>query len=117
MNLVKHVDIINAEGMILGLFEDSERNIYLGHLLTEGKGKIYYKTTFELLNSFAINEFPLKELLVRSDDLLVRWENRHDRKTYLKEEFLELLEGGDKHFGDFHESIINKRFMNIIKGS
>ncbi|HBH49004.1 MAG TPA: hypothetical protein DDX98_10205 [Bacteroidales bacterium] len=100
-SLTKIGDVLNSEGAILALYEDQEKKFYLGSFLNDGSGTVYYAVDLYYFKSYLKSEITLKQLYLKSSSFLVKFKFRKTEKTYLKEDFTDLLQCGK----DFYKNI------------
>lgn len=96
MKLIKLTEILNSEGMILGLFEDNHQNYYLKSFIKPGGGYITYKVSKVALKNFYDNKCTIEDLLRISKSILISFEFRKESQTSAKEDFY-----GKLHCGNF----------------
>lgn len=114
--LQKKSDILNSEGSILGLFTDSKNNLYLGSFLKDGSGIIYYSVKSNILKDYLQSKLTLSELYNMSQSFLVKHKFREKVKTYLKEDFIDLLQYGANFYKDLSDSMKSKEIERIYGG-
>ena len=108
--LKKELDILNSEGTILGLYSDSKDNLFLGSLLKDGSGTVFYSVDLDLLRSFSQSKIILSDLYAMSKSFLIKHKFRREVKTYLKEDFSDSLQCGTKFYKDIPESMKSEDF-------
>ncbi len=107
-NLKKISDILNSEGTILGLYRDPKDNLFLGSLLKEGSGTIFYSVDLNQIKDYLKSELTISELYNESSSFLVNHKFRKEIKTYLKQDFLNSLQCGNEYYKDIPESMKSK---------
>ena len=90
-SLTKIGDVLNSEGAILALYEDQENKFYMSSFLNDGSGTIYYALNLDDFRGYLRSQTTLKELYLKSASFLVKFKFRKTEKTYLKEDFTDLL--------------------------
>ncbi len=105
-NLQKISELINTEGMILGLFKDEQKNYYLKSFVKSQRGHITYKVSKSALIKFRDNKYTIEDLLKDSDSTLVSHENASLNQTFVKDDFYGKLHCGNKKISDFSEGAI-----------
>lgn len=75
-------DILNSEGMILGLFADKHGNLFLRSILKDDFGFVFYSINAEILTKYFASEITLNQVYIQSDNDLITIQYR-DRKTAL----------------------------------
>ena len=114
--LKKIADILNSEGTILGLYSFNDE-LYLASYLTNKTGMVYYSTTKEKLLQYLQNKIILKQLYLECDDFIVSREFRNDTVTFFKQDFVDLLQCGDKYYNELSDSLKNSKIEDLINGS
>ena len=108
--LKKELDILNSEGTILGLYSDSKDNLFLESFLKDGSGTIFYSVDKNSLQRYSQSKIILSDLYAKSKSFLIRHKFRREVKTYLKEDFSDLLQCGNKFYRDIPESMKSEDF-------
>lgn len=92
-------DILNSEGMILGLFADKYKNLFLRSILIDGSGFVFYSTNDEILKNYFASEITLHEVFIESADNLITIQYR-DRKTDLinKMDLISMIQCGEDKY-------------------
>lgn len=114
--LKKVDDILNSEGTILGLYIFDER-LYLASYLADKSGMVYYSTTKDKILKYLNSNTTLKELYLDSDDFIVSRNFRSDTVTYLKQDFADQLQCGDKYYKELSDGLKNVNIKKQINGS
>jgi hypothetical protein len=111
-NLIRMYDILNSEGMVLGLFHErgNKKKLYLGSHLKKWTGNVFYSTNVELLNSFIRSEISISELYKLNDDVFVMYKSRSELKTLLKHEAEPEIFAGIRFYKDFEDGCKSKEF-------
>lgn len=110
--LYKVGDILNSEGMILGLFKSNSEDVYLCSHLSDGSGNIYYSIKKEFLIKYFNSEITLSEVYLNSDDFIVKKKMRNVTTQYLKQDLVELIQLGNKFYEEISDGMKDE---NIIK--
>lgn len=105
-SLQKISDLINSEGMILGLFKDEKESFYLKSIIRPENGYITYKVSKDALIKFRDNKYTIEDLLRDSDSTLISYEHRRSNQTFVKDDFYGKLHCGNKKISDFSEGSI-----------
>ena len=112
----KVADILNCEGTILGL-NHSGGKLYLSSHLKKGGGTLYYSTTKQALRQYLNSEITLKELYLKSDDLLVMRELRTEVTSHLKEDFAGEISCGENYYKEFINTYtVRKDIRELVAG-
>ncbi len=111
-NLSKVGDILNSEGMILGLFKNDSEDMILSSHLTDGSGDVYFNTKKDVLIKYFNSEINLREVYITSDDFFVSKKFREETRQYLKNDLVELIQMGDKFYNTIAIGMKNE---NIVK--
>ena len=114
--LIKQEDIINSEGTILGLY-NLNSSLYLGSLLKDGSGMIYYSTNNDLLRKYLNSEIRLDQLYGESEDLIVTRMYRNETVSFLKQDLTDLIECGDQYYKEISGLMKNRNFEIRFLGS
>ena len=110
INQLKKVDdILNSEGMLLGLYKNNSENLFLSSYLKDGSGEIYYSTNKETLKKYFNSEITLKQVYLESEDFLVSRKFRKETETFIKEDLTDLLQCGDNLFSEISNSMRNDK--------
>jgi hypothetical protein len=110
--LTKVGDILNSEGMILGLYKSQGGDMFLASRLTDGNGDVYYTTKKDVLIKYFNSEINLREVYISSDDFFVSKKLREETRQYLKNDLVEFIQMGEK----FYNTIaIGMKNVNIEK--
>lgn len=110
--LIKIGDIINSEGMILGLFKKNSGEIILCSHLNDASGEIYYSSKKSNLKKYFNSEFNLQQVYLESDDFIITLKFRKEIKSFLKEDMVERLTFGKKFYFQIPESMKNASIEN-----
>ena len=110
--LTKVGDILNSEGMILGLFKNNSCDLFLSSHLTDGSGDVYYTTKKDVLIKYFNSEINLREVYISSGDFFVSKKFREETKQYLKNDLVEFIQMGDKFYNTIAIGMKNE---NIVK--
>ncbi len=102
----KIIEIINIEGMILGLYKDEHQNYFLKSLIKPGSGYITYKISKETLKNFYDDKYTIEDLLRFSESTLIDYDFRSDKQTFVKIDFYGKLHCGNKKVSDFSDGIV-----------
>ena len=102
-DLKKEADILNAEGCILGLYTTPNNKFYLGSLLKDGSGTVFYAVKPNRLKDYLQSQLTIVDLYNLSDSFLVRHKFRKEVKTYLKEDFSDSLKYGTAYYKDISD--------------
>jgi len=105
--LIKVGDIINSEGMILGLFNNKSGEPFLCSYLKDGSGEIYYSSKKEILKKYFNSEINLHQVYLESDDFIITRKFRKEITTFLKQDLVEMIKFGDKYYLEISESMRN----------
>lgn len=103
-------ELLNSEGTILGVYLNNRREYYLSSFLIKSMGTIYYSSTKEDIEQFINSKIRLKELFLKSNDLIVVNKKRDNQVSYIKEDMSELLWDGNCYFKDFPNGVRNDDF-------
>ena len=94
-------DILNSEGMILGLFSDKYKNLFLRSILKDGSGFVFYSSNTEILKKFFASEITLNQVYIQSEDdwITIHYRNR---KTDLikKTNLVGMIQCGEEKYCD-----------------
>ena len=107
-NLKKELDILNSEGCILGLYYDKKNNPHFGSILKEGSGTIFYSVSEIQIMDYLKSKLTLVELFANSKSFLIKHKFRNEIKTYLKEDFLDMIQCGKDLYKDIPNSMKSK---------
>ena len=110
--LTKVGDILNSEGMILGLFKNNSGDMFLSSHLSDGSGDVYYTTKKDVLIKYFNSEINLREVYISSDDFFVSKKLREETKQNLKNDLVEFIQMGDKFYEEISDGMKDK---NIVK--
>jgi len=109
----KVLEIINAEGAILALFE-KQGEYSLGSFLEDGSGTIYYGTTIEMLRRYIKSEVTLNDIFELSEDFIVELKGRKQRGLFIKEDFKDRLQCGSSYYKDLSDGMKPKEFEEMF---
>jgi hypothetical protein len=104
----KEIDILNSEGSILGFYCDKKYNPHFGPFLKDGIGTIFYSVSEIQIKDYLKSKLTLKELFANSKSFLIKHKFRKEVKTYLKEDFLEIIQHGNDFYKDIPNSTKSK---------
>ncbi len=102
----KIIEIINIEGMILGLYKDEHQKYFFKSLIKPGGGYITYKVSKEILKDFYNDKYTIEDLLRFSESKLIDYDFRRDKQTFVKDDFYGKLHCGNKKVSDFSDGIV-----------
>ena len=111
-NLKKELDIINSEGCILGLYYDKKNNPHFGSFLKDGTGTVFYSVTELQIKDYLKSKLTLIELFANSQTFLIKHKFRNEIKTYLKEDFSDMLQCGSDYYKDIPVSMKSGKIEN-----
>ncbi|MEN9547703.1 MAG: hypothetical protein RIR12_294 [Bacteroidota bacterium] len=113
---IKKIDeIINAEGTILGLYNNGNEFI-LGSYLNNNLGTVYYSVDFAMLKKYVTSQVTLRQLYLDSKDTIVIVKNRTNTDSFIKEDLADSLELGDNLFSEISSGIRNDNFFQKYFG-
>lgn len=113
-NLTKVGDILNSEGMILGLFKNDSGDMFLSSHLTDGSGDVYYTSKKDVLIKYLKSEINLREVYISSDDFFVLKKLREETKQYLKNDLVEFIQMVDKFYNTITVGMKNENIAKDI---
>jgi len=105
-------DILNSEGMILGLYKNQGGDMFLASRLIDGTGEVFYNTKKDVLIKYLNSEINLREIYLSTDDFFVSKKFREKTNQHMKNEFIELIQMGDKFYNTIAIGMKNE---NIVK--
>ncbi len=105
-SLQKISELINSEGMILGLFKDGKESLYLKSFVKPGNGYITYRVNKDALIKFRDNKYTIEDLLTESTSTMISYEHRNSSQTFVKDDFYGKLHCGNNKISDFSEGVI-----------
>ena len=112
--LVKKSVILNAEGDILGLYEDPKGQLFFKSFLKNNIGNVYYDITEAGLQHFLNSEVSLKELFLKAT--LTRHEQ--NKKSHFeaptKSFIAENIQCGEQLFEQIENGLKSRSFLNSI---
>lgn len=85
-NLKKIGDVLNGEGMFLGLFRNNSGNLYLGSHLKDGSGDLYYSVNLDVFKKYLNAEINLRRVYIESDDFKVTRKFRNEHTLFIKDD-------------------------------
>ncbi len=106
--LYKVGDILNSEGMILGLFKSNSGDMFLCSHLSDGSGNIYYSTKKDVIIKYFNSEITLREVYLNSDDFIVTKKMRDVTTQYLKQDMVDLIQLKDKLYKEISDGMKDK---------
>lgn len=110
-------DILNGEGMFLGLFKNKSGNLYLGSHLKDGSGDLYYSTNLDLLKKYLRSEIKLRQVYIESDDFIVIRKFRNEHTSFIKDDMTELITLVNQFYSEFSSSMKNNQIEKEYNGS
>lgn len=110
MIMTQLFDILNSEGTILGLYQNDENEFYFGAILKDGSGRIFFKVSKDQLFDYYHSKLTLVDVLNNSGDFIVKHMFREESKAYLKEDVIELLQGGNRFYNSYNNSMKSIEF-------
>ena len=87
MNLKKHLDLINSEGTILGLYHSIDNEIFVSSLMNDSDETIYFKVDDHELRMYVNGYITLQELYNFSNNFFIVTKSGKVKKTYLFEQY------------------------------
>jgi hypothetical protein len=98
--------ILNSEGMILGLFADKYKNLFLRSILKDGSGFVYYSTNEYILKKYLTSEITLDQVFIEIEDDLITIQYRNSKTDLLKKmDLISLIECGEDKYCDIPRDI------------
>jgi hypothetical protein len=107
--LKKIGDILNGEGMFLGLFQNESDIFYLGSHLIDGSGDLYYSTNLETLKKYLKSEIKLRHVYMESEDFIVTRKFRNEQTSFIKDDMVELITLVNQFYSEFSSSMKNSQ--------
>ena len=112
--LLKFGDILNSEGTILGLYKKKSGDLFLSSYLKDGSGEIFYATDRETLKKYFDCVIKLKEVYLNSNDFIVTRKFRNETTSFIKLDFVNMIQCGDNLFLENSKSMRNDKLVKDI---
>lgn len=112
--LIKVVDIIYSEGMILGLFKNKSDELFLCSHLKDGSGEIYYSSKKEVLKKYFNSEINLDQVYLESNDFIITLKFRMETTSFLKQDMVAMITFGNKFYLEISESMRNDSILKNL---
>jgi hypothetical protein len=115
--LKKIGDILNGEGMLIGLFKNDSGILYLGSHLKDSSGDLYYSTNLDILKKYLNSEIKLRQVYIESDDFIVTRKFRNKHTSFIKDDMIELITLVNQFYSEFSFSMKNNQIEKEYNGS